>query len=336
MSLDIPDWSDGDHALGTREVMLRAAEENRPFGLATILNSDAGQHPDGVQMMVTLDARYGALLGGFVDDDVARHALTAIGTGKTVRRVYDLDDQVVQPGLSRGGWIEVQIERVEPNDRVLRDIEHFTALRQQFIWTSDGERRTCTPTDDYALLPTETGMAQVIVEPCQRLVIVGHNPLTMAIARLGAELKWEVEVIEQKGKPPSTLIPGVSTVNSTADRFFQACPPDPWTAILVTSRNRDFEIEALKPALLSSAGYVGVISSQMQPAERQERLMASGVRVSASKRIRAFAALDPKVQTELDLGRDITDDIVAMGHKEHRLLGHGTPLAIRRNRRSSS
>ena len=48
--------------------------------------------------------------------------------------------------------------------------------------------------------------------------------------------------------------------------------PDPWTAIAVATHEQDADIEALGPALLSPAGYVGVLGSRRRLDQRIRHL----------------------------------------------------------------
>jgi xanthine dehydrogenase accessory factor len=308
MSLDNLDWIANDLIPDMRPVMFRMARGGTPFGLATILADDTGQPPAGAQMVVTLTDRHGILFGGDFDDEIARRARAAIVDGKPHR-----------PTGSPAGT--VLIERVDPDDPALRELEELTLLRQPVLWSSDGETRSCSATDRYTVLPAGDDMARVIFKPYQRLVVVGTSAFAMTIVRLGLKLNWEVELVGAREEHFAASLPGLSTINSSPDRFLQAAPPDRWTAIVVASGDADSEIAALVPALLSHAGYVAATGSHALAAERNERLLAAGVPAAAIRRLKTPTAPGSETRDPWDVAQTVTTDIAALDRNETAPLG---------------
>jgi xanthine dehydrogenase accessory factor len=125
--------------------------------------------------------------------------------------------------------------------------------------------------------------------PRPRLVVVGTGELADALARLGEELHWSVDI--------QTAPSGLDDLGS-AD------------AVVILSHDRAVDIPALTQGLAGRVGYIGGLGSRRTQANRAEALAALGVDPGA--RIHGPAGLDIGAYTSPEIAVSIVAEIMAV------------------------
>lgn len=312
----LPEWPAFGLQSDVRPALRRAAEAGRPVVLGT-LYAHEGAAPLGEGAQILFDAREtgdwaaaGFLSGGCVEGDIALHAQAVLERGEPRRLVYGRGGPPdIQ--LLCGSRIEVMLERIGPDDEALARLLELEAERRPALWLSDGTERACLGEGETlanppaslrpALIkagerPATSGPAGAAVfrrhAPRSRLVVVGGDPTTLAIARLAAEAGFETTLVRPKGPSSPPPVAGVRYFRGEPAEAFRALGLDPWTAVAVATHDIDIDHDALVVALPSAAGHVGALGSRKRLPERLGRLKFDGVPDSAIARLKAPIGLD--------------------------------------------
>jgi xanthine dehydrogenase accessory factor len=286
----LPEWPAFGLAEDVRPVLARAQASGKTLVLATLVALEGGgPRPVGTQMVFAEGLVAGYFSGGCVEGDIAGHAARCLEDGEPRRLVYGEGSPWPDIRLLCGARIEVFLERVAAGDPALAELLHLTAARRPALWVSDGRRRECGA-------PGETTMWKEAItrpyEPVPRLVVVGWDPAALAIASLGAQAGFETSLIRPKGPEAPPPFPGVAYLRGEPGEALARIGPDAWTSVAVATHDLEIDQAALRAALPSQAGYVGLLGARARLAERLARLRASGVPESAIARLHAPIGLD--------------------------------------------
>ena len=310
-----------------RPALRRAVDQGAPAALATLYATEGGA-PRGVgaQMVYAAGELSGFLSGGCVEADVARHALSVLSERRPQRLVYG-DGGPPDVKLACGSRIEVLVEAVEPGDRALRDLLALAEARLPALWLSDGEVRACIEPGRFANLPAPLraladaqglGGAQAApfaafrrFAPALRLVVIGSDPIALAVLKFAAAMGVEAMLVRPKGPETAPDIPLAAYVRSTAAAALATLRPDPWTAVAVLSHDAELEHEALNAALATHAGYIGALGSRRRIPERNQRLAEAGATAADLARIRAPIGLPIGGKSPWEIAVAILAEIVA-------------------------
>jgi xanthine dehydrogenase accessory factor len=151
-------------------------------------------------------------------------------------------------------------------------------------------------------------------DPALRLMVVGADPIALALTRLAREMNIETILIRPKG-PDQAPLPGLTYEKRAAERVLAEIQPDPWTAVAVLTHDLDEEHAALCSALSSEAGYVGTLGSRRRIPERQRRLQASGVSLQNLARLHAPIGLATPNKSPWGVAVSILAEIMGMKHR---------------------
>jgi xanthine dehydrogenase accessory factor len=310
-SWTIPAWPAFGLAADVRPALARAMAAGRPSVMVS-LHTVEGPAPlgEGAQMLFDQGAAAGFLSGGCVEGDVALHARAALEDGRPRRLIYGRGGPPdIQ--LLCGSRIELLAEVIRPDDPAARRLLALTEARRPTLWLSDGVKRACLAQgEDEALVPLglHAALAQAQTNtasaggaggalyrryaPAYRLVVVGGDPITLAIAQLAADAGFETALVRPKGPAEPPPVPGVRYFRSETAEAFDALGLDPWTAVAVATHDLEIDHDALVQALPSPAAYVGALGSRRRLAERLARLKAEGLSEGDVDRLKAPIGLN--------------------------------------------
>ncbi len=277
-----------------------------------VLYAHEGAAPlgEGAQILFDGGAAAGFLSGGCVEGDLALHAQAALIDGHPRRLVYGRGGPPdIQ--LLCGSRIEVLLERIAPDDPAAGRLLALSAERRPALWLSDGRVRACLAEGEPGtglFAPLQAALVAALARPAAagaagaaafrrhapraRLVVVGGDPTTLAIAKLAADAGFETALVRPKGPSAPPPLAGVRYFRSEPREAFAALGLDAWTAVAVATHDIDIDHEALRVALPSAAGYVGALGSRRRIPERIARLLADGVTEAGAARLRAPIGLD--------------------------------------------
>jgi len=312
----LPEWPAFGLQSDVRPALRRAAEAGRPVVLGTLYaHEGAAPLGEGAQILFDADASgawaaAGFLSGGCVEGDIAHHARTVLEEGAPRRLVYGRGGPP-DIKLLCGSRIEVLLERIAPDEPALARLLELEAARRPALWLSDGGVRACLAEGEpLSHPPAALGLAAAKAcerpaasgpaggaifrrhAPRLRLMVVGGDPTTLAIARLAAEAGFETTLVRPKGPSSPPPIAGVRYFRGEPAEAFRVLGLDPWTAVAVATHDIDIDHDALRVALPSAAGYVGALGSRKRIPERLARLTMDGLADSAVARLKAPIGLD--------------------------------------------
>jgi xanthine dehydrogenase accessory factor len=312
----LPEWPAFGMAEDVRPALAAARASGHALVLATLTKVDGGgPRPAGTQMVFAPGIVAGYFSGGCVEGDVADHAAACLSDGEPRTLVYGAGSPWPDIRLLCGARIEIFLERVAADDPALAELLAARAERRSVTWVSDGERRICGPDAQ-----PWAGAISRRHDPVPRLVVVGGDPTAMAIAQLGAQSGFETTIIRPKGPTTPPPIPGVAYRRDDPAPALAAIGVDAWTAIAIATHDLETDRAALRAALPSPAGYVGLLGARKRLPERLDQLRAEGMDETLFSRLHAPIGLDIGGKAPWEVAVSVVGEIMAGRHAEGRAL----------------
>jgi xanthine dehydrogenase accessory factor len=305
----LPEWPLFGLTDDVRPTLRQVREAGEACALATLIEVEGGgPRPVGTQMVFAPGITAGYFSGGCVESDVADHAFACLADGEPRTLVYGEGSPWPDIQLLCGARIEIFVERVAPDDKALAELLAAHEERRPVVWVSDGHARLCA--EDVSPWPE----AQVVRhhEPTPRLIVVGGDPTALAIAQLGAQSEFETTLVRPKGPISGPPIPGVGYSRADPGQAFTAIGVDEWTAIAIATHDLETDRAALRGALPSSAGYVGLLGARRRIADRLAPLRAEGAPEAAFAKLRAPIGLDIGGKAPWEVAVSVIGEITAL------------------------
>jgi xanthine dehydrogenase accessory factor len=300
------DWPMFGLQSDVRPALALAVATKTPAVLATLVGVVGGA-PLGVgaQMAFVGESVTGFLSGGCIEADVALHAKEVLRNRKPKRLVYG-EGGPWDIQLPCGSKIEVLLERIEPDSEALHRLMHLTEERRAAIWFTNGEQRFCASPGAIDHVPSLfgeiAGRAAFASDICEsrydpfstfrrfvppiQLIVVGGDPITMAVTKLALDVGMEVILVRPRG-PKDCPLPVTRYLRSDAAEALAMTRPDERTAIAVLTHDAEQEQMALAAALATKARYIGALGSLRRVPARNRRLRAAGYDAAEIDRIKA-------------------------------------------------
>ncbi len=246
-------------------------EKQETFALATIVDYKGSVPVRLAKMIVTKDGKtFGTIGGGCVEGLVAEEAgLMLRNHAKgVVIKTYDLvEEEFGGVGMNCGGKIDVSIE---------------------------------------------------IVEPDPRLIIAGSGHLSAALSNLARMLGFEIIVIDPLAKkekfPEARLV-----ISDFVETNLQNVPISSDTYVVIVTRHKD-DLPALRAALKTKAGYIGLIGSKRRVLQAFQLLIKEGFTEEQLEKVNAPIGLDIGAETPQEIAVSIMAEIT-----QHRRIGESRP-----------
>jgi xanthine dehydrogenase accessory factor len=146
--------------------------------------------------------------------------------------------------------------------------------------------------------------------PSFRLVVVGGDPITLAIARLAADAGFETSLVRPKGPAAPPPLADVRYFRGEPAEAFDALRLDPWTAVAVATHDIDIDHDALRAVLPSQAGYVGALGSRRRLPERLARLKAEGLDDAVVGRLHAPIGLNIGARSPWEVAVSVVAEVI--------------------------
>jgi len=314
------DWPAFGVADDVRPALAEILAQREPGALATLVRVDGpSPRPVGSQMAIAADGRAsGHVSGGCVEGSVAIVGREVAESGKPRLVVFGRGSPFVDVQLICGARIEVFIERASADDATLHAVLQARAARRSIVRsvTYEGEASTRAATDADALAGADDETRTMFrrYDPPTRLVVLGHDPVALALASLANAAGIESVIARAKG-PPSGPANGARYLSMAPVEAFDTLKLDRWTAIVTTTHDLNDDHEALEAALPSDAFYVGALGSRLRVADRVAKLEKAGVAWDAIKRLRAPVGMDIGAATPMEIALSILADIVRVQRK---------------------
>jgi xanthine dehydrogenase accessory factor len=153
-----------------------------------------------------------------------------------------------------------------------------------------------------------------IVEPNPKLVVAGSGHLSSAISKLAQILGFEIVVIDPLAKkekfPDATIV-----LSDFPETSLPSVLVSQDTYIVIVTRHKD-DLPALKAALKTKAGYIGLIGSKRRILQTFRSLLKEGFTQEQLNRVNAPIGLDIGAETPGEIAVSIVAEII-----QHRRLG---------------
>jgi len=305
----LPEWPLFGMAQDVRPALRRARDAGQPLALATLISVDGGgPRPPGTQMVFADGLVAGYFSGGCVESDIADHAFGCLDDGEPRTLVYGEGSPWPDIRLLCGARIEIFVERVTADDPALSELLAAEIERRAVVYVSDGYARLCAA----EVSPWPEAAVEKAYDPVPRLIVVGGDPTALAIAQLGAQAEFETTLVRPKGPETPPPIPGVAYRREEPGQALAALDIDPWTAIAIATHDIETDHAALKAALPSRAGYVGLLGARRRLMGRLAELKADGMPESAIARLHAPIGLDIGGKAPWEVAVSVIGEIVAL------------------------
>jgi len=327
---DVFDWPWFGLTEDVRPTARQRLSAGRPIALATLVDS-RGSSPRPVGSRMLIDSNgvpEGYVSGGCVEASVASFALDVLKDGKPRLITLGTGSPYVDIRLPCGGSIDLWIERINPDDPIVTPWLSAMAKREPGLWLADlktGARafigaHDAPPSDlqDAATLASTNPVPAARVgdaffrrdEPATRLIIVGGDPVALALLRLAATMGIEAHLVRDAG--PSE---GPDGVSYTAEDPATALPKlgvDPFTAIITTTHDLERDTSAIVAGLEAEALYVGALGSKKRIPERTEALRAAGLADDVIARVHSPIGVDIGATSPFEIALATIADVVAV------------------------
>ena len=270
-----------------REALLAAPVLPDRFAIATLVAVDGSAPRDvGAQMIVTETEHWGFLSGGCIEDDVARHARTALAEGAPRLLRYGEGSPWIDIRLACGSGISVLVEPVAAHEAAVAALLEGWRARHAVLWSSDGVTRRAKAAGEAPADAWDGARYTCLFVPPLRLVLIGEDGATLSAAALAQAMGWQVALVTPGG-PETAPLPGIAYHRGPPAKALAAIGIDRWTAIAVLSHDREDDERGLAAALASEAFHVGAIGARARLEGRIARLRAHGVSEAQLARLRA-------------------------------------------------
>lgn len=166
--------------------------------------------------------------------------------------------------------------------------------------------------DDTLTIPMaceSEGALEIYLEPflpAPQVVVIGRSPAVHALTVQARSLGWDVAVIDDGGDPDEHPIPEL--VRTSLDLSGLGIGPS--TAIVVATQGH-YDDLALRAALDTDAGYLGVIAAEKRTSSLLELLRGQGVDDAQLARVHAPAGLDLGPVDNAEIAVAVLADLVA-------------------------
>ena len=305
-----PAWPDWPVAGLTADVRpaLEAMLKLGPAALATVVAvTPSGPRPPGTHMVVGATGAVGFLSGGCIEADVAVHARACLADGQPRRLLYGEGGPWPDIQLACGARLEVLVEAIQPGDPAALALFDLGRRRRPAVWASDGLRRVCAET---APEPFEGGVV-VRHDPAARLIVVGGDPIALALSALASQTGFEALLVRPRGPQSPPPLEGVAYDRRSPAKALAGWGLDAWTAVAACSHDDEIDHETLVTALPSEAGYVGLLGARTRLDGRLRALRAAGLDQPALARLRAPIGLDLGGKAPFEIALSVVAEVVA-------------------------
>lgn len=167
---------------------------------------------------------------------------------------------------------------------------------------------------------------EIFIEPARpepRLLIAGSGYVAQALARLAGPLGWRVAMVDDRSEftRSADLPSSVEITIGDIATWLNERDPDPMTAIVIVTRGHRSDEDALRAALATSAGYIGMISSPSKVRAIFRRLLRANTSPDELERVHAPIGLDLAAETPDEIALSIAAELL-----QWRRGGTGQPL----------
>ena len=290
------------------------------IALATLVDIvGSSPRPLGAEMAIAPDGRVaGYVSGGCVEGAVAAEAAEVIRDGAPRLLDYGAGSPVLDVQLTCGGRIGILVRRLDDLAGYVRMRADARARRACLTLDIDRASGQAHPVPDPASAAPAAGVFRQIYAPPVRVVLVGGDPVTLAVAEAAGQLGMEAALLRPYG--PSAAPPGLHLA------FYDTRPLrtvladlvlDDHCALYSLTHDIDDDEAVLQCGLASPAFRCGVLGSRRKADERRRRLADAGATPQELARIDMPAGLDIGAVNPREIAASIIAAVVAARPRTH-------------------
>lgn len=165
-------------------------------------------------------------------------------------------------------------------------------------------------TDDAHGEPRGIELFVEVHQPEPAVLVLGATPVGRAIADVARAVGRRVVLVSPGGD--TAVRSGVEVKADDPERYLLAAPPGPGDAVVVSDHDAPWVDAALRVALASEAGFVGMLGSRRHAPAAVRRLRDAGVPVAHLAKLRSPCGLDIGSQTPEEIALSIVAEVVAV------------------------
>ncbi|MFL5330615.1 MAG: XdhC family protein [Gemmataceae bacterium] len=319
--------------------LLRLIERGLPSVFCSVIatRGSTPQKPGSAMLVYGDGSQTGTLGGGCVEAEVKRLALRTLGEKPSSAKLHNFvldDDYGWDDGLICGGRMTVLADPVTKSSA-----EYYTALAKLLQgdvgWTEvialeknsagvapggrsvfdEARNLVASLNGPTSQLSAADGFAVLNTPRRIRLLIVGGGHVGQAVAKLAAEVNFEVWVVDDRDscvspeRFPTAQRRIVGDIGRTLQDLKSQVTPN--TFALIVTRGHNHDEEALYHLALTPAGYVGMIGSRRKVRLIFDDLEAKGISAEALARVHAPVGLEIGSQSVTEIAISIVAQLIA-------------------------
>jgi len=309
-----PDWPTYGLVDDLRPTLSRWAQRGDTAAIATLVSIfGSSPRPLGSEMAIAANGDVaGYVSGGCVEGAVAAEARQVIETGQPVTLDYGAGSPVLDVQLTCGGRIGIFVRPITDLSAYAARLQRACDARQALDVVIDLETGQHQFAAAAAQSARQKGLFRKTYMPLPRLLVIGSDPITVALARLAPQFGFEVGLLRPYG--PSAPPDGVSTFHYDTRPIVRALadvPIDAHTAVYTLTHNIEDDQEVLLRALRSPAFAVGVLGSRTKIKERSHLLAAAGIDDNDMARLNTPAGIDIGARNPTEIALSILAELVS-------------------------
>lgn len=335
------------------ELMAARSQGRRCVYCAVVETRGSTPQKAGAAMLVFPDgSQHGTLGGGCIEAEVRQRALRVLATGEGRPEIltFCLDDNYGwDDGLICGGRMAIladplttpeadtyygrfralveagagctEVVILNPaaggpaGSRYLFDDAGNLAAQLADGPAPDAVLRCLTPLELRPAAATHQGIACLPILPRITLLIVGGGHVGQAVARLAAEVDFDVWVLDDRERyvSPERFPTASRRIVGEIGPVLQQIAPTLTSSFyaLIVTRGHNHDEEALYHLAPTAAGYVGMIGSKRKIKMIFEDLVAKGIRREVLARVYAPLGFDIGSQTVPEIAVSIVAELIA-------------------------
>ncbi len=290
----------------------RWSAAGKRYALASLIEVvGSSPRPVGSEMAVNQDGEMaGYVSGGCVEAAVAVEALAALADGVPRMLDYGAGSPVLDVQLSCGGRIRIFVRPVADGAGYSARLRQARRDRQSLSVVSDLQ----TGAMRFAIEEgTQPGAHVQRLLPPLRLILVGGDPIVLALLRQAPMLGIETVLLRPRG-PLASIDPMLTSEHYDRRAIGTALAElhiDARCAIYTLSHDADVDHAVLRHALRSPAYCVGALGSRNKAQARLARLRAEGFAADDLARLHSPAGLDIGARAPQEIALSILGQVIA-------------------------
>ena len=159
-----------------------------------------------------------------------------------------------------------------------------------------------------------------VIQPTQRLIIVGAGHVAVPLARLASVLGFDVVIVDDEQKKANKeLFPTAQTILAgDYSQVLSAFPMDPRDAVVIAHGEPEHDYAALKGTIGKNPAYLGLLGSKTKAKLLSERLLLDGVTEEQLKMLQAPIGLEIGAQTPEEISISILAQIISLNRTQQK------------------